>query len=164
MPRRKVKRGKPLPALAPRYRGPRLRISTLALILLGLLSACGPRARPPVPAASPTATVSPTPRPAISFPHNINPLTGQRVADPSLLKIPALLVSISHFPAASRPQAGLSFAPQVFEFYITEGATRFLAVFHGAFPQPEVPVTGNCEPRTGPFVQSARLIGNRVWL
>jgi len=43
-----------------------------------------------------------------------------------LLQFPALLVSISHFPVEARPQAGLSFAPYVFEIYITEGATRFL--------------------------------------
>ena len=86
------------------------------------------------------------------------------MADKSLLKIPAMLVSITHFPATARPQAGLSFAPFVYEFYITEGATRFLAVFHGEWPRPEVPVTGDCETRTGPFVQSATILGNRAWL
>ncbi len=86
------------------------------------------------------------------------------MADPALLKIPALLVSISHFPAAARPQAGLSFAPFVYEFYITEGATRFLAVFHGEWPQPEIPITGDCETRVGPFIQSATIIGNRTWV
>src|SRR3990172_9270106 len=40
------------------------------------------------------------------FPEGYNPLTGQPVSDPSLLDIPALLVSISHFPATARPQAG----------------------------------------------------------
>jgi hypothetical protein len=39
-------------------------------------------------------------------------LTGQLAADPALLKTPALLISISHFPALGRPQAGLSFAPR----------------------------------------------------
>src|SRR5689334_14792331 len=45
----------------------------------------------------------------------INPLTGLQVANPSLLQLPALLVSISHFPVTARPQSGLSFAPYVFE-------------------------------------------------
>ena len=98
------------------------------------------------------------------FADDVNPLSGLRVADPSLLKVPALLVSISHFPATARPQAGLSFAPFVYEFYITEGATRFLAVFYGESPKPEVPVTGGCATRTGPFVQDGTLLGNRVWL
>jgi len=100
------------------------------------------------------------------FPKGYNPLSGQPMEDPSLLQIPAMLLSISHFPPVARPQAGLSFAPWVFEFYITEGATRFLSVFHGAFPQPEIPVTGDCEIRKEPFTQTreAQILGNQVWL
>jgi hypothetical protein len=94
----------------------------------------------------------------------MNPLSGLEVADPSLLKIPVVLISISHFPATARPQSGLSFAPFVYEFYITEGATRFLAAFHGEWPAPEVPVRGGCEPRIGPFNLVGQLLGNRVWL
>ncbi|MBK8824537.1 MAG: hypothetical protein IPN58_18575, partial [Anaerolineales bacterium] len=81
-----------------------------------------------------------------------------------LLRFPALLISISHFPPVARPQAGLSFAPWVFEFYITEGATRFLSVFHGEYPQPEIPITGDCEIRTGVFAQTSNILGNQVWL
>ena len=99
-----------------------------------------------------------------NFPANINPLTGQPVADPSLLKIPAMLVSISNFPATARPQAGLSFAPYVFEFSITQGDDRFLTVFYGETPYPEVPVTGGCEVRQGAFVKTGTILGNRVWL
>lgn len=93
-----------------------------------------------------------------------NPLTGLPVADPSLLGLPAVLVSISHFPVTARPQAGLSFAPYVFEIYITEGATRFLTTFYGEFPAPEVPVTGDCEVRREIFTQTGLILGNRVWL
>ena len=92
-----------------------------------------------------------------------NPLTGLPVADPSLLQVPALLVSVSHFPVNARPQAGLSFAPYVFEIYITEGATRFLTTFYGEFPAPEVPITGSCEVRREIFAQTATIIGNQVW-
>lgn len=92
-----------------------------------------------------------------------NPLTGLPVEDPSLLQFPALLVSISHFPVEARPQAGLSFAPYVFEIYITEGATRFLTTFYGEFPVPEVPIVGNCEVRREPFRQINLIFGSRVW-
>ena len=111
-----------------------------------------------------TATVEETGSPLNEFPPSINPLTGLPVADPKLLKTPALLVSISHFPATARPQAGLSFAPYVFEFYITEGATRFLTAFYGEFPYPEIPVTGNCAIRKESFQQTDVLLGNQVWL
>src|ERR1051325_593911 len=96
-------------------------------------------------------------------PTTINPLTGLRVEDPSLLNLPAALVSISHFPPAARPQAGLSFAPYVFELYITEGATRFLTTFYGEFPKPEPHIVGNCAVRTEPFKQTDLVLGNRVW-
>jgi hypothetical protein len=98
------------------------------------------------------------------FPKGYNPLSGQPVEDPSLLRVPAMLMSISHFPPVARPQAGLSFAPWVFEYYITEGATRFLSVFYGGYPQPEIPITGDCEIRKEPFTQTAQILGNQVWL
>ena len=52
----------------------------------------------------------------------------------------------------------------MYEFYITEGATRFLAVFYGEEPGPEIPIHGGCATRSGPFVQSGIMLGNRVWL
>lgn len=133
------------------------------------------------PRGNPLLIETPTPQPPLAtpestaftprygpdqdqFPNDVNPLTGQRVADPALLKIPAVLVSISHFPAAGRPQAGLSFSPFVYEFSITGGETRFLTTFYGQFPSPEVPVTGDCQVRTGIFEQTGILLGNRVWL
>ncbi len=93
-----------------------------------------------------------------------NPLTGLPVENPSLLELPALLVSISHFPVTARPQAGLSFAPYVFEIYITEGTTRFLTAFYGEIPAPESPVTGGCEARKEIFTQTDFILGNRAWL
>ncbi len=107
------------------------------------------------------SSIPATPTP---LPSTINPLTGLKVADPSLLDLPAVLVSISTFPVTARPQAGLSFAPNVFEVYITEGTTRYLTAFYGEFPAPEVPVTGGCNVWGEPFAQTDLIIGNRVWL
>lgn len=84
----------------------------------------------------PTSTSTPQPRlspvtygpEADAFPANINPLTGRDVEDPSLLKFPAVLVSISNMPVTARPQAGPGFAPWVYELFIGEGTTRFLNV------------------------------------
>ncbi|MCL4527783.1 MAG: DUF3048 C-terminal domain-containing protein [Chloroflexi bacterium] len=125
-------------------------------------------------AAPATSALIPTPQPTATqvtygpdqteFPAGINPLSGLPVTDPSLLKTPAMLISVSNFPATARPQAGLSFAPMVFEFSITEGADRFLAVFYGENPAPEIPIVGDCNVRKEPFQQTGTLLGNRVWL
>ena len=64
-----------------------------------------------------------------------NPLTGLPVTDGSNLALAPALVSITNFPITARPQAGLSFSPFVFEMYIGEGMTRFLAVFYGDYPE-----------------------------
>jgi len=114
---------------------------------------------PTVPPSTPLTQVA-EPTPTIEV---INPLTGLPVQDPSLLEVPAVLVSISHFPVTARPQAGLSFAPYVFEIYITEGATRFLTTFYGQFPAPEVPLTGYCDVRREIFNRTKLLLGNQVW-
>ena len=175
--------------LGPILKGSHFKRCSLVLVLAILLNACasptaGPAqeaaagnetatapaatetlAPPPsVPTAQPTAApVSYGPDPS-DFPPDINPLTGQPVSDPALLKVPAVLISISHFPATARPQAGLSFAPFVYEFSITDGETRFLAVFYGRYPAPEIPILGNCSVRKGLFEQTGTLLGNRVWL
>ncbi len=153
----------------------------LFLFICGLsffVGSCAPQlsATPNVP-VSPTITATDpvTTQPALteipSLPEPtlkpiviINPLTGLAVEDPSLLNLPAVLVSVANFPAIARPQSGLSFAPYVFEIYITAGGTRFLATFYGKFPEPEALVTGNCAVRAEPFVQTDNVIGNRVWL
>ncbi len=144
----------------------------LFILITLILSNCSPSVT--TATSSPTASVNQTSEIATSEPITqtpaatqyvqvINPLTGLAVEDPSLLQIPATLLSISHFPPTARPQAGLSFAPYVFEIYITEGATRFLTTFYGQFPAPENPITGNCEVRREIFKQTNLLIGNQVW-
>jgi hypothetical protein len=69
-----------------------------------------------------------------SFPPDVNPLTGLVVPDPSQLQVAPVLVSITDSPLTARPQAGLSFSSFVYEFYLGEGATRFMSVFYGNPP------------------------------
>jgi SdrD B-like domain/Protein of unknown function (DUF3048) C-terminal domain len=118
---------------------------------------------PPLNIPTPQPLPSPIAYGPDEFPEGYNPLTGQRVADPALLDIPALLISISHFPPAARPQAGLSFSPFVYEYFITEGATRYLSVFYGESPAPEIPLHGDCEIRSEPIPNAGLILGNRVW-
>jgi hypothetical protein len=98
-----------------------------------------------------------------NFPAGINPLTGLPVSDPSMLKLPAVLISITNFPASARPQAGLSYTPLIYEIYIGEGMTRFLAVFYGENPAVDPPLTGACPVREGPFEAHGPVLGDRVW-
>ncbi len=65
----------------------------------------------------------------------VSPLTGLPVQNADALSYAPALVSITNFPVRARPQAGLSFSPFVFELYIGEGMTRFLALFHGDYPE-----------------------------
>lgn len=127
---------------------------------------------------TPTATFTPsptsTPQPRLSpvrhglelenFPENVNPLTGIAVSDPSLLKLPAVLVSISNMPFTARPQAGPGFASWVYELYIGEGATRFMNVFYGEYPRAIPNINGGCKVRDAIFQPQSNWIGNRVWL
>src|SRR5512143_1508613 len=98
------------------------------------------------------------------FPAGVSPLTGLPVSDPSNLSLPAVLVSLANFPPTVRPQTGLSFAPQVYEIYITEGMTRFLTVFYGELPRTYTAPIGDQPVSTELPKGSGPLLGNRVWL
>ena len=158
---------------------------TISLFILVIIAACAaPQVIQPTPAATiissqtststsvPSPTSTPQPRltsviygPELEdFPANINPLTGRAVQDPSLLDLPAVLVSISNMPVTARPQAGPGFAPWVYELYIGEGATRFMNVFYGDYPRAIPNVSGGCEVREEIISPSGNWIGNRVWL
>lgn len=159
-----------------------MRRTLLIFGFLLLLTACQPA---PAPAITPSPVsntplpdtqtpVPPTPQPHLppilfgpeldSFPKNVNPLTGREVEDPSWLGLPAVLVSVSNMPVTARPQAGVSFAPWVFELYIGEGATRFMSVFHGGAPRGIPNLNGGCITREGILRPQGEWIGNRVWL
>ncbi|HSG42390.1 MAG TPA: SdrD B-like domain-containing protein [Anaerolineales bacterium] len=125
----------------------------------------------PLPSLLPTSTSVSTPQPHLlpvkfgpdDFPSNINPLTGRAVLDPSLLDLPAVLVSVSNSPASARPQAGPGFAPWVFELFIGEGVTRFMNVFYGDYPRDVPNIVGDCAVREEIINPNGGWIGNRIW-
>ncbi len=122
-----------------------------------LSSPTATQAAPASPTALPSPTATPTPLPTPrgigpeSFPPGVNPLTGLRVPDPSLLKRRPMAIKITHFPRAVRPQWGLSLADVVYEYYIEDGLTRFTAVFYG-----------NDASRAGP-VRSGRYFDEHIF-
>jgi hypothetical protein len=111
------------------------------------------RSDTPTPLATavpqPTATLAPTAIPGLigpaDFPDDVNPLTGEQVADPATLERLPLAVKVANM-ARVRPQAGLNQADLVFEHYSEGGITRFTAIFYTNTPK-----------RVG-SVRSARLI------
>jgi hypothetical protein len=143
-----------------------------------VLSACGPNgiipqptdtpsATPlpsstPFPTDTPTPTATNTPTPTATpayppegygptgFPAEVNPLTGLKVPDPTLLKRLPLAIKVSNLPRNVRPQWGLSLADIVYEYYTEEGTTRFIALF-----------LGNNADIVGP-IRSARLFDGNI--
>lgn len=96
-------------------------------------------------AAATTTTTEATTTTAEPIPGGpVAPLTGLPVGEE--LTGPALIVKIDNFPEA-RPQTGLDQADMVFEM-LTEGVTRFAAVFHTNQPSPVGPVRSS---RTSDF-------------
>jgi len=144
------------------------------LILAVMLASCAPAATepvattPPLPTvtetAAPTSTPSLEPTPSYppegygptNFPSDVNPLTGLKVADPSLLERRPILVKVSNLPRNVRPQWGLSLADIVFEYYTEEGSTRFAAVFYGNDAEMVGPI------RSGRFVDAHLVRGYKA--
>jgi hypothetical protein len=91
---------------------------------------------------TPQPTLEPTAKPLSGpfgpdpgdFPAGMSMLTGELVDDPTTLDYRPALVSITNWPISARPQAGLGSASLVYELYIGEGMSRFLALFYGNFP------------------------------
>jgi len=101
------------------------------------------------PTATPTATDTPTPLPTETptitptpayppeglgpngFPAEVNPLTGLKVEDLTVLERRPMIIKVENLPRDHRPQYGLSLADLVYEYYTELGGTRFAAVFYG---------------------------------
>jgi hypothetical protein len=61
----------------------------------------------------------------------MDPLTGLKVADPSILERRPVLVKVANYPRWGRPHAGLTQADIVFDYYTGVGTNRFLALYYG---------------------------------
>jgi hypothetical protein len=79
-----------------------------------------------------------------------NPLTGLPASDPLRLDRRPMAVKVTNYPRYVRPQSGLTLADVVFEYYIEDELTRFIAIMYG-----------NDSPRLGP-VRSGRYFDEHV--
>jgi len=68
---------------------------------------------------------------SLSSNYLVNPLTGKTTADPNQLDRRPIAIKISNYPRSVRPQSGLSKADLVYEYYLEQGITRFIAIFYG---------------------------------
>lgn len=123
---------------------------TILFALLSLTFACQPVPEPePPPTVTPSSLPTASAAPALTgiyatatpgypvegfgpnqFPPDINPLTGLST-DPGMLDRRPMIIKVSNLPREVRPQSGLSRADIVYEYYIEEGTTRFIAIFYG---------------------------------
>jgi len=108
---------------------------------------------------SSTPPPSPTPIPTLeiqrllspdNLPVGFNPLTGLIVDDPANLERRPVAIKVTNFPRHVRPQWGLSLADHVYEYYLEDMITRFIAVFYA-----------NNADRVGP-VRSGRFFDEHI--
>lgn len=92
--------------------------------------------------------ITPSALGVFGFPSEVDPLTSLTVDNPEILDRRPVMVKVSNFPSNVRPQAGLSFADIVFEYYIGEFMNRFLAIFYGQDAKQAGPI------RSGRFVDA----------
>jgi hypothetical protein len=78
---------------------------------------------------TPTLTPTPTVIGPITYPENINPLTGLPYPDEAARNRRNLIVKVSNYPYMVRPQAGLDKADIVYEYEVEGGVTRFAAIY-----------------------------------
>jgi len=78
----------------------------------------------------PIVPIRPTDAPVYNFPEGVNPLTGLKVEDPSILDRRPVMVKVSNWPRVGRPHAGLSSADIVFEYFIGYQMNRFMAIYY----------------------------------
>lgn len=98
----------------------------------------------PTPTMPPTPTASPEPVAIYSkadFGTDRNPLTGELMADPSVLQRRPIAIKISNNPPSfTRPQHGIGQADIVFEHVTETNITRFTVIFYGQTPSDVGPI------------------------
>ncbi len=98
-----------------------------------MLTATPPEASS-TPENTPTATKEPPSQAVIgpdTYPEGVNPLTGLKVADPSLLRRRPVIMKVSNHLIDYQPHWGLSAADIVFDYYIGWGSDRYAALYYG---------------------------------
>lgn len=87
--------------------------------------------RTPIPSKTPTLTpsITPTQLGPLSYPDNINSLTGLPFPDDDAKNRRTMIVKVSNYTPVVRPQSGLNDADIVYEYEVEGGVTRFAALY-----------------------------------
>lgn len=114
-----------------------------------------PPTETPTQTPVPTATATATPLPPqnfgpTNFPNDVNPLTGTRPDDPSLLDRRPVAVKVQLIPRTQRQNWSVSRADIVYDFYQNNGITRLNVIYYGQDAE-----------KVGP-VRSARLFDSHL--
>lgn len=109
---------------------------------------------------SPISTAQPTDTDVANY--QLNPLTGLAVSDPQILNRYPVMVKLDNWPRDERPQAGLSEADIVFEFYIGYQMNQFLALYYGEDVETVGPVRSGqlVDAQLGNFYQGMLVYAN----
>lgn len=122
----------------------------------------------PISTALPTPTIDATPlgtsqqTPTENVDRLLNPLTGLPVSDPEVLQRHPVMVKLANWPREERPQAGLSQADMVFEYYIGHQMNQFLALYYGEDVEAVGPVRSGrlVDAQLGNFYQGFLVYAN----
>jgi hypothetical protein len=108
----------------------------------------------------PISTVQPTDNGVAD--QQLNPLTGLAVSDPEILNRRPVMVKFANWPREERPQAGLSQADIVFEYYIGHQMNQFLALYYGGNVEVVGPVRSGqlVDAQLASFYQGFLVYGN----
>jgi hypothetical protein len=101
------------------------------------------------PSATPTIVETSTPT-ITPTQFAANPITGEAVEDPASVLRRPIGIKVTNYPRTARPQAGLTSADLLFEYYQEKGDTRFHAVY-----------LSREEKKVGPL-RSARVVDARL--
>ena len=124
---------------------PTLRPTATAVVFALKPSSTPPPSATPIPTLENQLILNPE-----NLPAGVNPLTGLVAADPANLERRPVAIKVTNFPRKVRPQWGLSLADHVYEYYLEDLITRFIAVFYG-----------NNAERVGP-VRSGRFFDEHI--
>jgi hypothetical protein len=119
---------RPVSPTSPLTNTPRI-VASPTLVRTPTLAATATRTPRPSKTPTLTPTITPTTIGPLSYPENINPLTGLPYPNAEAKNRRNMIVKVSNYTWIVRPQSGLSQADIVYEYEVEGAVTRFAAIY-----------------------------------